>query len=64
MSITGANQPLLLVKDLRVEIPTRKETLVAVDQVSFHIDPGEVLRLVKGSWNTIPISRPRMRRIS
>ncbi len=46
MSITGSNQPLLLVKDLRVEIPTRKETLVAVDQVSFHIDPGEVLGVV------------------
>jgi peptide/nickel transport system ATP-binding protein len=38
--------PLLEVKDLRVEFPTRRGTLVAVDGVSFAIDPGEVLGVV------------------
>jgi peptide/nickel transport system ATP-binding protein len=37
---------LLEVRDLRVEFPTRRETLTAVDGVSFHIDAGEVLGLV------------------
>jgi len=41
-----ANQPLLEVRNLRVEFPTRRGTLVAVDDVSFHIDPGEVLGVV------------------
>ncbi len=41
-----ANQPLLLVENLRVEFPTRRGTLVAVDDISFHIDPGEVLGVV------------------
>jgi len=40
------NQPLLQVEDLRIEIPTRRSNLVAVDGVSFHIDPGEVLGVV------------------
>jgi peptide/nickel transport system ATP-binding protein len=38
--------PLLKVDQLRVEIPTRRVTLVAVDSVSFHIDKGEVLGVV------------------
>ncbi len=38
--------PLLEVRDLRVEIPTRRGVLVAVDGVSFHIDEGEVLGVV------------------
>jgi len=38
--------PLLEVKRLRVEFPTRRGTLVAVDDVSFAIAPGEVLGVV------------------
>jgi peptide/nickel transport system ATP-binding protein len=41
-----ANQPLLDVQNLRVEFPTRRGNLVAVDGVSFHIDEGEVLGVV------------------
>ncbi|MCB2101316.1 MAG: ABC transporter ATP-binding protein [Rhodobacterales bacterium] len=39
-------QPLLKVQDLRIEFPTRRGVLLAVDGVSFHIDPGEVLGVV------------------
>ena len=46
MTSGGRNQPLLQVEGMRVEIPTRKGTLVAVDGVSFHIDEGEVLGVV------------------
>ena len=38
--------PLLEVEDLTVQFPTRRGTLTAVDGVSFHIDPGEVLGVV------------------
>ncbi|HTP61878.1 MAG TPA: ABC transporter ATP-binding protein [Burkholderiales bacterium] len=38
--------PVLEVKDLRIEFPTRRGTLVAVDGVSFSIAPGEVLGVV------------------
>ncbi len=38
--------PLLEVHDLRVEFPTRRGTLVAVDGVTFSIAPGEVLGVV------------------
>ncbi|UPY35552.1 ABC transporter ATP-binding protein [Sediminicoccus sp. KRV36] len=38
--------PLLQVKNLRVEFPTRRGTLVALDDVSFDIAPGEVLGVV------------------
>ncbi len=40
------NPPLLEVRNLRVEFPTRRGTLVAVDDVSFDIAPGEVLGVV------------------
>jgi peptide/nickel transport system ATP-binding protein len=39
-------RPLLEVKNLRVEFPTRRGTLVAVDDISFSIAPGEVLGVV------------------
>jgi peptide/nickel transport system ATP-binding protein len=38
--------PLLEVKNLRVEFPSRRGTLVAVDDVSFEIGRGEVLGVV------------------
>ena len=38
--------PLLEVTGLRVEFPTRRGTLVAVDGISFSIAPGEVLGVV------------------
>ncbi len=41
-----AKSPLLEVKDLRIEFPTRRGTLVAVDGVSFDIAEGEVLGVV------------------
>ncbi len=37
---------LLEVRNLRVEFPSRRGTLVAVDDVSFSIEPGEVLGVV------------------
>jgi peptide/nickel transport system ATP-binding protein len=37
---------ILQIKNLRVEFPTRRGTLVAVDDVSFSIAPGEVLGVV------------------
>ncbi len=38
--------PLLEVRNLRIEFPTRRGTLVAVDDISFEIAPGEVLGVV------------------
>jgi peptide/nickel transport system ATP-binding protein len=46
MSEARSNQHLLSVENLRVEFPTRRGTLVAVDRISFHIDEGEVLGVV------------------
>jgi peptide/nickel transport system ATP-binding protein len=40
------SQPLLEVKNLRVEFPTRRGTLLALDDVSFEIAPGEILGVV------------------
>jgi len=37
---------LLEVENLRVEFPTRRGTLLAIDDVSFHINEGEVLGVV------------------
>ena len=42
----AAERPLLEVTGLRVEFPTRRGTLVAVDDISFSIAPGEVLGVV------------------
>lgn len=39
-------EPLLEVRHLRVEFPTRRSTLVAIDDVSFDIAPGEILGVV------------------
>ncbi len=38
--------PLLEVRDLRVEFPSRRGTLTALDGISFAIAPGEVLGMV------------------
>jgi len=38
--------PLLEVRHLRVEFPTRRGTLLALDEVSFDIAPGEILGVV------------------
>jgi peptide/nickel transport system ATP-binding protein len=42
----SSSAPLLSVRNLRVEFNTRRGTLVAVDDVSFDIAPGEVLGVV------------------
>jgi peptide/nickel transport system ATP-binding protein len=39
-------RPLLEVRHLRVEFPTRRGTLLALDDVSFDIAPGEILGVV------------------
>jgi len=44
--LEGVPVPLLEVRDLRVEFPTRRGTLVAVDGISLSIEPGEVLGVV------------------
>ena len=41
-----AETPVLEVRNLRVEFPTRKGTLVAVDDISFQVNEGEVLGVV------------------
>ncbi len=38
--------PILEVKNLRVEFPTRRGTLLALDDISFDIAPGEILGVV------------------
>ena len=38
--------PLLQVRDLRIEIPTRRGVLTAIDGVSFDIEDGEILGVV------------------
>ena len=38
--------PLLRVQGLRVEIPTRRGLLLALDDISFQIAPGEILGFV------------------
>jgi peptide/nickel transport system ATP-binding protein len=45
-SRVSGTRPLLSVDRLRVEFPTRRGLLVAVDDVSFSIAPGEVLGVV------------------
>ena len=44
--VASNTQPLLSVLNLRVEFPTRRGTLVAVDDISFNIAPGEILGVV------------------
>ena len=39
-------EPLLRVENLRVELPTRRGVLTAIDDISFTIAPGEVLGVV------------------
>lgn len=40
------NQPLLQIRDLIIEFPTRKRLLRAVDKISFDIEAGEILGVV------------------
>src|SRR6476620_3916776 len=40
------SDPLLEVRHLRVEFPTRRGTLVALNDISFDIAPGEILGVV------------------
>ena len=42
----GTKAPLLELRNVRIELPTRRGTLVAVDDVSFSIGEGEVLGVV------------------
>jgi len=44
--VTSGDVALLEVRSLRIEFPTRRGTLLAVDDVSFSIAPGEVLGVV------------------
>ena len=44
--MTMAATPLLEVRNLRVEFPTRRGTLLALDDISFDIAPGEILGVV------------------
>jgi len=44
--VTAHQTPLLEVDRLRVEFPTRRGTLLALDEVSFSIWPGEILGVV------------------
>jgi peptide/nickel transport system ATP-binding protein len=44
--VNGLPTPLLQVKNLRVEFPTRHGTLLALDDISFDIAPGEILGVV------------------
>jgi peptide/nickel transport system ATP-binding protein len=46
MNAAPAKPPLLSVEHLRIEIPGRRGTLTAVDDISFAIDEGEVLGVV------------------
>jgi len=46
MNPAKANQPLLQVENLRIEIPGRRGTLTAVNDISFAIGEGEVLGVV------------------
>ena len=44
--VSTSHASLLEISDLKVEFPTRRGTLVAVNGVSFNIESGEVLGLV------------------
>ena len=46
MATTSSASPVLTVQGLRVEIPTRRGLLLALDDISFSIAPGEMLGFV------------------
>ena len=48
-------QPILKIEHLKVEFNTRRGTLVAVDDVSFTVQPGEVFGIVghAAAWSFV-----------
>ena len=44
--MSEANKPLLDIRNLVIEFPTRRGVLTAVNDISLHISPGEVLGVV------------------
>jgi peptide/nickel transport system ATP-binding protein len=61
--VTPGGAALLEVRNLRIEFPTRRGTLLAVDDVSFSIAPGEVLGVVGESGAGMSQQQARSRAI-
>ena len=52
--MTLDKKPILSVNNLQVEFPTRKGNLVAVNDISFEVNEGEVLGAVSYTHLTLP----------